>query len=116
MTYTGYGTDISTMTREDIEHEIERNQDFFNDCADSGQGVSSKEVVRQRALIAALDMDTTTALDIVDDYKTRRGQRGTLEALMLMQNDRYLSAKELAAREVAFAGFHALLAPLPTIK
>lgn len=110
-----YGTDIETMTRDEIECEIERNQDFFNDCNESGQGVSSKEVIRQRALIAALNMDTTTALDIVADYQATRRLKGTLEALMAMQSDRYMSAKQLAAREVAFAGFHALLAPLPTI-
>jgi hypothetical protein len=47
---------INEMTHDEIAEEIEWNEDIFRSCEESGHGISSKEVVRQARLKAALTM------------------------------------------------------------
>lgn len=45
---------INEMTLDEIESEIEWNQSYFDDCEKNGQGISSKEAIRQRDLKQAV--------------------------------------------------------------
>ncbi len=45
-----YGKDIPSMSLDDIEGEIDWMQGYFDDCEESGQGISSKESVYMRKL------------------------------------------------------------------
>jgi hypothetical protein len=51
--------DPTTMTTDDIDAEIEHLQGYFDDCADIGQGISTKDSVRMRRLSAERDARTT---------------------------------------------------------
>jgi len=47
--------DTTTMTREELEAEIEFLQEHFEECARIGQGISTKEGARMRRLLAEME-------------------------------------------------------------